>query len=99
MSELYRKAMDGIFVTVAMQEIRKVVRGKDTDQQKLKQIIGIVHEYEEDAEQAELAAERRAIEADEAEMRRERINDMFEEMQAPLDKLVMTTTGTGGGKK
>ena len=99
MSELYRKAMDGIFVTVAMQEIRKVVRSKGPDQQKLEKIVGIVHEYEEDAEQAELAAERRAIEADEAEMRRERINDMFEEMQAPLDKLVLTTTGTGGGKK
>jgi len=99
MSELYRKAMDGIFVTVAMQEIRKVVRSKDPDQQKLEKIVGIVHEYEEDAEQAELAAERRAIEADEAEMRRKRINDMFDEMQAPLDKLVMLTTDTGGGKK
>ena len=99
MKDLFREAMDGIGQKVAMQEIRKLIRSSKPEKEKLELIIGIVHAYEEDAEIAEREAERRAIEEEEAAERRESINEMFEGMAAPLDKLVMTTTGTGGGKK
>lgn len=52
MSELYTKAMQGIGEKVALQEIRKVIRGKDKEPEKLDKIIGIVHAFEEDAEWA-----------------------------------------------
>ena len=90
MSEIYRRAMDGIGQKVAMQAIRAVVRKREgTDAVKLQQIIEIVHDYEQDAEQAYLAAERRAIEADEAQMRREKVDEMFEGMTEPLKKLTI----------
>lgn len=90
MSEIYRRAMDGIGQKVAMQAIRAVVRKREgTDAVKLQQIIEIVHDYEQDAEEAYLAAERRAIEADEAKMRREKIDEMFEGMTEPLEKLTI----------
>ena len=81
MSELYIKAMQGIGEKVALSEIRKVVRGKDTESQKLDKIIGIVHAFEEDSEWAAAEAERREMEADEAEMRKQKADDMAEERQ------------------
>lgn len=84
MKNLFDEAMSGIGEKVALQEIRKVLRGKDNDKVKLEAVVSIVHTYEDYAERAELDAERRAIEADEAEMRRERINDMFDEMAKPV---------------
>ena len=87
--DLYRNAMDGIAQKVALQEIRKVIRGNKPEGVKLELIVGIVHGYEEDMEQRELDAERRAIEADEAQMRREKIDEMFEDMAAPLEKLTI----------
>ena len=61
--------------------------GNINDTAKLNIIMSIVHDFEEDKEQAELVEERRAIEADEAEMRRERIEEMFEDMAAPVKNL------------
>ena len=94
MENLYRTTMAGIGCRIAMQSIRTVVRDKAIrDEEKLKQIIAIVHSYEEDAEDAYHAEERRAMEADEAQMQKERIDDMFEGMVKPLDELWK------GGKK
>jgi len=94
MENLYRTTMAGIGCKIAMQSIRTVVRNKSIrDEEKLEQIIAIVHSYEEDAEDAYRAEERRAMEADEAQMQKERIDDMFEDMAKPLDKL------WNGGKK
>ena len=95
MKDLFREAMDGIGQRVALQEIRKVIRGKDAEKVKLGKICDIVHSYEEDAEAAELAAERRAIEEDEAQMRREKINDMFDGMIEPLNKLTIRKGDSG----
>ena len=94
--DLYRTAMDGICQKVAMQEIRKLIRSNKPEGVKLEQIVGIIHAYEEDMEQREREAERRAIEEEEAADRRERINEMFEDMAAPLDKL--TEIAKGGSK-
>lgn len=96
--DLYRTAMEGIGQKIAIQEIRKVIRGKDPEKTKLEKIISIVHSYEEDAEEAELAAERRAIEADEAEMRRRHIDDMFEGMSGGLEALNIRETSRKDGK-
>lgn len=89
MRELYRRAMNGIREKVALQEIRKIIRGKDSDGEKLDAIIEIVHAYEEDAELAKREAERREMEADEAEMQKQRVDDMFESMTEPLNKLTI----------
>ena len=89
----YTAAMKGIRTKIAMQAIRKMIREDDTDENKLAGIIAVVHEYEDDQERAELEAERKAIEADEAEMQREKINEMFEDMAAPLDKLMDCVKG------
>ena len=87
-NDLYRSAMEGIAGKIALQSIRKVIRDPGMGEAaKLHSIVAIVHDYEEDQEQAELAAERRATEADEAQMRREKIDEMFSDMAAPLDKL------------
>ena len=98
MTDLFREAMDGIGQKIAIQEIRKVIRGKDPEKVKLEKICGIVHSYEDDAEEAELAAERRAIEADEAEMRRRHIDDMFEGMSGGLEALNIRETSRKDGK-
>lgn len=87
MKNLFDEAMNGIGEKVALQEIRKVLRGKLPEKDKLKAVVEIVHTYEDYAERQELEAERRAIEADEAEMRREKINEMFENMVPDFDKL------------
>lgn len=87
MKNLFDEAMNGIGEKVALQEIRKVLRGKLPEKDKLKAVVEIVHTYEDYAERQELEAERRAIEADEAEMRREKINEMFENMAPDFDKL------------
>lgn len=82
---LYREAMEGIACKMALQSIRKVIRdGGINDVAKLNIIMSIVHDYEDDKERAEMEAERRAIEADEAQMRREKIDEMFEDMAAPV---------------
>lgn len=91
--DLYRTAMDGICQKVAMQEIRKVIRGNKPEGVKLELIVTIIHAYEEDMEQRELDAERRAIEADEAQMRREKIDEMFEGMAEPINKLFDSVKG------
>ena len=57
--------------------------------------MSIVHDYEDDREQAELQAERRAIQAEEAEMQKERIDDLFDGMKEGMDKL---TIRKGEGK-
>lgn len=93
MKNLFDEAMNGIGEKVALQEIRKVLRGKLPEKDKLKAVVIIVHTYEDYAERQELEAERRAIEADEAEMRREKINEMFENMAAPVDKLMAVAKG------
>ena len=93
MKNLFDEAMNGIGEKVALQEIRKVLRGKLPEKDKLKAVVEIVHTYEDYAERQELEAERRAIEADEAEMRREKVNEMFEGMAAPLDKLMDCVKG------
>jgi predicted transcriptional regulator len=85
--DLYREAMDGIFQEVALKAIRKVIRGKEPEKEKLAKIVTIIHSYEDDVEQAELAAERRAIQEEEEQDRKERIADMFDGMKAPLDEL------------
>lgn len=48
--DLYRSAMDGIAIKVAMQAIRKILRfGNEDDAKKLEQIVTVVHSYEKDA--------------------------------------------------
>ena len=84
----YASAMKGIRTKIAMQAIRKIIREDDVDENKLAAIVTVIHEFEDDQERAELEAERKAIEAEEAEERREKINDMFEDMTAPMDKLM-----------
>ena len=93
MENLYGIAMKGIRQKVAMQEIRKIIRTDKTDEAKLAFIIDIVHAFEDDLEIAAREEERRAIEEEEAADRRERINDMFEEMAAPLNNLVLAAKG------
>ena len=96
---LYREAMEGIACKMALQSIRKVIRdGGINDVAKLTIIMSIVHDYEDDKEDAELKAERRAIEEDEAKMRREQINDLFEEMAPDFGKLEDALHGKGGKK-
>ena len=95
----YRTAMEGIACKMALQSIRKVIRDSETnDVAKLNIIISIVHDYEDDKERAELEAERRAIEADEAQMRREKIDEMFENMEPDFDGLESALHGKGGRK-
>lgn len=89
MKNLFDEAMNGIGEKVALQEIRKVLRGKLPEKQKLEAVVSIVHTYEDYAERTALEAERRAIEADEAEMRREKIDEMFENMKPDFDKLTI----------
>lgn len=85
MANEYESLRAGFEHRVMLQAIRKVVRSNDTDDlQKVKEIVSIVHSYEDDLEAAESAAERRAIEADEAEMTRQHIDEMFEGMAAPV---------------
>ena len=93
--DLYRTAMDGICQKVALQEIRKVIRGNQPEGVKLELIVNIIHAYEEDMEQREREAERRAIEEEEAADRRERINEMFEDMAAPIMNLELKTKEAG----
>jgi len=95
MNDLYRDAMAGIREKVAMQEIRKVVRGKDKETEKLAKVVGIVHAYEEDAELAKEEAERREIEAEEAALRNEKVQEMFDDMVQPLSKLTIHKKGDG----
>lgn len=91
---LYRNAMEGIASKMALQSIRKVIRdGEINDVAKLNIIMSIVHDYEDDKEQAELQAERRAIEEDEEKLRREKVDDMFDGMAAGLDKLTIRKGG------
>lgn len=99
LEDLYRNAMDGIFQKVALQEIRKVIRGNKPEGVKLELIATIIHSYEDDVERAELEAERRAIEADEEALRHEKIDEMFEDMAPPFDKLIDIAKGKAGEKK
>lgn len=85
----YKTAMSGIRVKIAMQAIRKIIREDDTDENKLSGIIAVVHEYEEDRDRAIEAEMKAEDERMEAEERHERINEMFEDMKAPLEKLTL----------
>jgi hypothetical protein len=87
MKNLFDEAMNGIGQKVALQEIRKVIRGKDAAYLKMDKIIGIVHRYEEYEEQASADRERREMEAEEAAEQQERIDEMFDEMKQPLEEL------------
>ena len=91
----YRLEMKGIQDKMAMQAIRKIIRGNDTDPEKLKAICQVIHDYEDDVERAELDEERRAIEADEAELRFEKVNEMFEGITEPLEQLTIRKKGDG----
>lgn len=51
MADIYRDAMDGICVKIAMQSIRKIIRGKGTEKEKLDEIICVTQEYEYDTKQ------------------------------------------------
>lgn len=93
MKNLFDEAMNGIGEKVALQEIRKILRGKLPEKDKLKAVVEIVHTYEDYAERHELEVERREIEAEEAQMRREKIDEMFTEMAAPVDKLMAIAKG------
>lgn len=47
--DLYREAMDGIGMKIALQAIRKVLRSSEIpDGQKLERIVTIVHSFERD---------------------------------------------------
>jgi hypothetical protein len=89
MKNLFDEAMNGIGEKVALQEIRKVLRGKLPEKQKLEAVVDIVHTYEDYAECHELEVERRALEADEAEMRRQKVDDLFEDLKPDFDKLTI----------
>lgn len=95
MEDLYRKAMNGIGIKVAMQEIRKVTRGKLNDGEKLAAIMGIVDSYKEDWERNNAEQERRELLEEEERMRKEKIDDMFEGMTEGLDKLTIHKKGDG----
>jgi len=89
MGNLFWDGMDGIGQKIALQEIRKVVRGKDPEGVKLEKIVSIVHSYEDYAEDQYLAAQDRELAEEDAKMRREKINDMFDGMIEPLNKLTI----------
>ena len=90
----YRTEMKNIGYKVAMQSIRKVVRDpKTNDVAKLNIIMSIVHDFEEDLLYAEDMEERRAIREDEAQMHKEKIDDLFDGMTAPLDELKVRKDG------
>ena len=90
----YREEMKNIRYKIAMQSIRKVVRDQNcNDIAKLNIIMAIVHDFEDDQESAEIEEERKAIEAEEAEMRRENVDDLFTDMAAPLDELKVRKEG------
>lgn len=95
MESAYRIEMKGIQDKMAMQAIRKIIRLGDSDSDKLQAICSVIHDYEDDVERAELEAERRAIEADEAKMRREKIDEMFDGMTEGLEKLTVRKKGEG----
>ena len=84
----YRAAMKDVAYKMAMQSIRKVIRDpKTNDVAKLNIIMSIVREFEADLAFAEDMEERRAIREDEAQMRQEKVDDLFADMVAPLDEL------------
>ena len=84
----YRAEMKNIRYKMALQGIRKVIRDSEiNDIAKLNIIMSIVHDFEEDQEEAENAEERRAIREEEAQMSREKVDDLFADMAAPLDEL------------
>ena len=95
MESVYRKEMKDIQGKMAMQVIRKIIRGNDPDFEKLEAICRVIHDYEYDIEFRTALEEREAIEADEAEMRQEKIENMFDGMTEGLDKL---TIRKGDGK-
>ena len=52
--DLYKEAMNGIGCKVALQAIRKVIRDSNTkDEDKLGQIITVIHSFEQDMGQKE----------------------------------------------
>ena len=88
---LYRDAMNGIKAKVAMQAIRKIIRSsKQTDQEQIADICTIVHEFEDDTERDQMAAEKAELEAEEREMRKANFEDGLNEM---LDKLTIRGDG------
>lgn len=84
-TSLYRDAMEGIRAKVAMQAIRKIIRAsKKPDSDQLADICTIIHEYEDDTERDQMAAEKAELAAEEAEMRRQQAEDELDEMMEKL---------------
>ena len=84
MENLFDKAMAGIGEKVALQEIRKVLRGKLPEPAKLESIISIVETYEQYRHRTYLDAEDRAMKEEEAEMRKQRMEEDLEAVLEPL---------------
>lgn len=53
MADIYRDAMLGICDRIAMQSIRKIIRGNGSDKEKLQEIICVVEEYKQDMKKEE----------------------------------------------
>lgn len=86
MKNLFDEAMSGIGEKVALQEIRKVLRGKGKDDEKLKSIVSIVETYSDYAARRDLDAEDRELKEEEAQLRRERDQEALEGM---MDRLTI----------
>jgi uncharacterized protein YdaL len=85
MSNLFDEAMNGIGEKIAIQEIRKVIRGKDSVNVKLEKIVSIVETYQDYAHRQAMDAEDRELKAEEEAMRRQRLAETIEDMVAPLN--------------
>ena len=53
MADYYGEAMLGIYDKVAMMAIRKIIRGNESDKEKLKDIICVVEQYQYDMKKEE----------------------------------------------
>ena len=89
MKNLFDEAMSGIGEKVALQEIRKVLRGKLPVKQKLDAIVDIVYTYTDYKERQQLEAERRAIQAEEEDARKQRVDELFDGLKEDMDKLTI----------
>ena len=85
MQNLFDAAMNGIGEKIAIQEIRKVMRGKDNVNTKLEKVISIVETYQDYAHRQAMDAEDRELKAEEEELRKQRMDDALDELMAPLN--------------
>ncbi len=84
MKNLFDEAMNGIGEKVALQEIRKVLRGKLPEKDKLEAVVEIIHTYEDYAYRTQRDAENRELEKEESEMRREQWEESMKKITEPL---------------